>query len=231
MSGEKILWNPEYLAFGQQVSKAVIQEIPDLGKDRKVVSIFGESGSGKTICALALQKALEDSGIQSAILHMDGYFRLPPKRNHEARLANIHHVGPSEVNLEVLSGHIRLFREGKNTIQVPVTHYPTDSFRREEIALEGVTVLIAEGTYLGLIQEVDYRIYLSAPYTETLANRQKRGRDLMDPFVEKVLAIEHQLVVNSALDADLVIDQHYTLHPKPTAEWPSQSSPSGKSGT
>jgi uridine kinase len=230
MSGERISWETSYGNFGKEILLHLREQLSQLGKERMVISIFGESGSGKTICALAIQNALEEIGIRSAILHMDGYFRLPPKKNHEARLANIHHVGPSEVNLDVLSGHIRLFHQGSKQLDVPITDYSSDTFRQEVLNLEGVQVLLAEGTYLGMIQDVDYRIYLSANYTQTLQNRQKRGRDAMDPFVEKVLAIEHQLVTHSALDADLVIDQHYTLHPNQKHTWPNQDSLSGRSG-
>lgn len=231
MSGERISWETRYEEFGKEILLQLRGHLSQLGKERLVISIFGESGSGKTICALAVQKALGQIGIRAAILHMDGYFRLPPKKNHEARLANIHHVGPSEVNLEVLKGHIRLFIQGSKRIQIPVTDYASDTFRHEEVLLEGVQVLITEGTYLGLVPEVDFRIYLSANYTQTLQNRQKRGRDAMDPFVEKVLAIEHQLVTDSAMNADLLIDQHYTLHPNQKHAWPNQNSPSGRSGT
>ena len=51
----------------------------------KVISIAGESGSGKSVSAIALKKKLQQIGTQALIIHQDNYFKLPPKTNHLKR--------------------------------------------------------------------------------------------------------------------------------------------------
>ena len=54
--------------------------------DKKIaIGIGGESGSGKSVTAYALQRILADHNIQSVVIQMDDYFILPPKLNHENR--------------------------------------------------------------------------------------------------------------------------------------------------
>ena len=70
-----------------------------------VVTIAGESGSGKSEIAHCLAEALAAEGRSSVILGQDDYFKLPPRTNHARRLEEIDWVGPGEVWLDLLDAH------------------------------------------------------------------------------------------------------------------------------
>ena len=63
-----------------------------------------------------------------------------------------------------------------------------------------------EGTYALLLAGLDLRVFLEATYEDTRARRKARARDVDSPFVERVLAIEHEIVARQIAVADVVID-------------------------
>ena len=68
-----------------------------------------------------------------------------------------------------------------------------------------IRMLVVEGTYVLGLENLDVRIFLEATYADTLARRRARARDADTPFVEKVLAIEHEAIGRqSALAAQVV---------------------------
>ncbi|MFW6329012.1 MAG: hypothetical protein ACOC28_02860, partial [Alkalispirochaetaceae bacterium] len=86
-----------------------------------------------------------------------------------------------------------------------------DRVTEEELELYGAQVVIAEGTYTTLLEEADHHIFIDRDFHETLAARQRRGREKFDPFIEKVLEIEHQIIARSKSRADIVISREYEV--------------------
>jgi uridine kinase len=211
MTNESILLKPAYLELGKNLSDIILvnQELPD---HKIVISIAGESGSGKSVTAKALQAALMHKGIKSEMLSMDNYFKLPPKVNHLARMCNISQVGPQEVNLELLQLHINSFKEGIDTISLPLTNYQADSFHIQEHSFEKAQVLIIEGTYVFTLRNTDFNIFINRTYHQTKTARTERNRDVMTDFVEQVLEIEHHIIKKGAENANLIIDSNYQIH-------------------
>ena len=83
-----------------------------LPRDRRVViAVAGESGSGKSTTATRLGRALSNAGVRAGLIHQDDYFLRPPRTNHEYRLLDLAHVGPHEVNLDLLQTHLDAFLE------------------------------------------------------------------------------------------------------------------------
>ena len=113
-----------------------------------VVGIAGESGSGKSITATCLARELDGAGRRARVIHQDDYFRLPPRSNHEHRLLDLAHVGPHEVNLDLLRTHIADFRAKRDNISVPLVDYPGNRFVTERFDFGQVDVLLVEGTYV-----------------------------------------------------------------------------------
>ncbi len=211
MTNESILLKPAYLELGKNLSDIILanQELPN---HKVVISIAGESGSGKSVTAKALQAALLENRIESEMLSMDNYFKLPPKVNHLARMSNISQVGPQEVNLELLQLHINSFKEGINTLSLPLTNYTTDSFDIQEHSFQNAQVLIIEGTYVFTLRNTDFNIFINRTYHQTKTARAERNRDIMTDFVEQVLEIEHHIIKKGAEKANLIIDSNYQIH-------------------
>jgi uridine kinase len=181
-------------------------------KELMVVAITGESGSGKSVTALSLKKALEQRNLQVFTLHMD-----------RSRRAYLHAIGPGEVHLDELARHIASFREGQPTLRIPVTNYEEDWFEWKDCAIRGTQVLIVEGTYVWELEDVDLHIFMEATFQETLENRKQRGRDKVDPFIESVLLLEQAYIRPGKNKAHLVIDPHYRIQSTPNSPCQNQS--------
>ena len=179
--------------------------------DRHTVSIAGQSGSGKSETAVALLEALSERGISAAILQQDDYFVFPPKTNDRTRRIDINWVGPQEVRLDLMDSHLQAFVEGADAIDKPLVDYETDSVGDERMSLTNVQVLIAEGTYTSLLAHCKTHVFIDRTYLQTRKHREKRMRDAseLDPFIDQVLEIEHDIISKHKSLATIVIDADY----------------------
>jgi uridine kinase len=182
-----------------------------LKKEKLVIGVCGESGSGKSVTAICLQKELEKQNIPAVILHQDSYYKLPPKENHAKRKADISWVGYNEVKFDLIRSHIEQFRSHADKLTVPVVDYEKNIFLERDVDIKDTRVLIVEGVYSFIIEEFDYKVFMARNYKDTLENRKKRTRETYDPFVEKVLQIEHSLISPFKEKADAVITNDYNL--------------------
>ena len=76
-------------------------------------------------------------------------------------------------------------------------------------------VLIAEGTYTTLLDNCKTHVFIDRTYLETRAHREKRMRDKseLDPFIDRVLEIEHGIISSHKPRAQIVVDKDYNAHP------------------
>ncbi len=199
----------EYTLLGKQICDTVLP-LAKL-KEKTVIAVCGESGSGKTVTATSLRMELKKCGISSLILHLDSYFKLPPKDNHRQRLTGLEWVGAQEVNLDLLQEHVNAFKVGADTITIPVVDYSSNCFEELKLDLTAQDVLIIEGVYSFLLDGINFGIFMERNYKQTKENRQKRNREVYDAYVEKILEIEHQIIAPLIAKADMVIDVNYTI--------------------
>ena len=209
MIKEEIEIKKEYTVLGSQICNTVLP-LAKL-KDRTIIAVCGESGSGKTVTATSLKMQLKENGVSSYILHLDSYFKLPPKENHNKRLEILDWVGAGEVNLELLQKHVDLFKEGAQVIKVPVVDYINNCFEEIVLGLKHEDVLIIEGVYSFLLEGINFGIFMERNYLQTKENRQKRSREVYDSYVEQILEIEHKIIAPLIKKADMVIDVNYII--------------------
>lgn len=209
MIGDHIELKAEYLNLANQVLAKISDNI---GAKPFAISISGESGSGKSTLAVALAELLDRANQPNIILHMDDYFKLPPLSNHKNREKNLGNVGQHEVFLDLLDNHIEYIKFNKyNQLIKPLSDYASDEIREEVVKINQNSVIIVEGTYTTLLQNIDIKIFIDRDYKSTLENRKKRARDPITPFVEKVLAIEHEIISGHKALSDIIIDQNYQI--------------------
>ena len=181
---------------------------------RYLITVGGESGSGKSETAAALAEQLLKEGIQSAILGQDDYFVLPPKSNDARRRQDPDWLGPYvEVRLDLLQENVDSALAGEASIDKPTVDYAADSVSTESLSLVGVKVVIAEGTYVSLLRHVDTRVFIARNRLETLEHRMKRnrGNEARDPFIEGVLGVEHKIIAGHRYLADFVVTSNYDV--------------------
>ncbi|SHM48264.1 uridine kinase [Chryseobacterium carnipullorum] len=211
MIGDVIELQEKHLHTAENIYKIIKQTLA-LNDDYKwAVGICGESGSGKSVTAFALQKVMEQSGVSSLVLQMDDYFTLPPKNNHENRQKSLDNVGTQEVQLHRIQENLRQFKAGKISIEKPLVDYQANSIATETIKTDAIQVLIIEGTYILDIDDFDFSIFIDRNYKDTYENRMKRNRDEQSDFIEKVLDIEHHIISKFKDKANLILDKNYQI--------------------
>ena len=210
MRGDKLVIKEHHVRAAGQVAEVVLPEIKQT-EGRYAITIAGESGSGKSETAESLKQALEKHGIQSFIFQQDDYFHYPPKSNAKMREKDINHVGTSEVKLDLLDQNIKDAIEGHNKIEKPLVFFEEDKIESETANLEGIKVVIAEGTYTTALNNVHKRVFIARNYFDTKDTRAERSREKQDEFLEKILKIEHEIIIEQSKKADLIISKDYEL--------------------
>lgn len=179
-----------------------------------VISVAGESGSGKTETGAALFHELKSLGKKSVVINQDNYFLFSPALNDAKRKADPTWLGPhKEVNMSLLQKTIIDFTMGLPAIEVPFMDYHSNTSITQSVSLLDVEILILEGTYVSLLKNIDTRIFITADYNETLPYRKKRnrGNEVNDPFIENILETEHKIIAGHKFLADWLILNDLTL--------------------
>lgn len=200
----------------RQAARGIFKLIKEKRKEREgryIITIAGESGAGKSELAAALKEVFDSEGINSFIFQQDDYFIFPPRTNAGLRVDSIDHVGMSEVRLDLLNDTIRLIRQGRNEITKPLVFFDEDEIGEEVADLKGFDAFIFEGTYVTSLSDVNCRIFIDRDLDDTRADRMRRNREKQDPYLEKILQIEHKIISGHKKDADIVVDKEFNVHP------------------
>jgi len=211
MKGDKLVLQDYHKRAAGEIVSIIIQNIRRK-KTRYIVTIAGESGCGKSETGKAISDELDRFGIKSVLLGQDDYFVLPPKSNDIKRREDPEWLGPHiEVKLDVLEQNLVDAIHGKREIVKPLVDYDSNTIDEETINLDGIKVLIAEGTYTSLLKHVDTRVFICRNWLDTLEHRQNRmrGNEVGDRFIEQVLSIEHKIIAGHKQLADILITKDY----------------------
>jgi uridine kinase len=213
MKGDVLIVQEIHRRAADEIVVHLIDEIRS-HSTRYIITVAGESGSGKSETGRAIADVLDTYGIKSVVLGQDDYFNLPPRLNDMKRREDPEWLGPHvEVKLGDMEQNLVNAIQGKNEITKPLIDYNSNTIEEETINLAGVKVLIAEGTYTSLLKHVDARVFIARNWLDTLEYRRKRkrGAEAGDPFVEQVLGIEHKIIAGHGHLADFVIQKNYDV--------------------
>ena len=213
MKGDILLLQERHELAARAIVTDIIDQI-NKKETKFIITVAGESGSGKSEIALAISNELKKYGIMSTILGQDDYFFLPPKLNSEKRREDPDWLGPHvEVNFVVLEQNILDAIKGKSEIEKPIIDYNANKIESQKVNLEGVKVVIVEGTYTSLLRHVDKKIFITRNWMKTLEDRRKRnrGNEVNDPFTEQILAVEHKIIAGHKQLADFIISDEYEV--------------------
>lgn len=211
MIGDKLILRPYHYQPAREIYSITKKSISEKGVSPFFISISGESGCGKSTLSIAVKQVLLENGLKSYILHMDDYFHLPPTSNHLQRLDDINHVGTQEVDLELMQQHINEIIQGKEEIVKPLIHYKENDKRTEIFKTADLDVILIEGTYTALLENIDAKVFMERTYKDTWEDRLKRARDPITPFIEDVLEIEHSIIKKLKSQASILVDREYNV--------------------
>ncbi|MGB2601508.1 MAG: hypothetical protein WBD00_04520 [Candidatus Omnitrophota bacterium] len=211
MLGDKIIVKKDHETVAKGLADILEEDIKRT-TDKYVVTVAGESGSGKTGIAKEIASNLNARGIKTIFMQQDDYFIHPPKTNQKLRRENISKVGLSEVNLALLQDHVKKFKDPL-TVQIrkPLVVYEEDLIEAESVPCENVKVMVIEGTYVSLLDGVDKKVFLAKTHKNTLVARLLRQREEIDRFTGKILAIEHKIIFQHKKMADMIVEKNYSI--------------------
>ena len=215
MKGDIIVLEEHHVRAASAIVPSILDAITAT-TGRYVITVAGESGSGKSETGRAIADELATHGIAAVLLGQDDYFVLPPKSNDAKRREDDMWLGPHvEVRLDVLEGNLIDAIGGSDEIVKPLIDYDENSVEQQTVDLRGVKVVVAEGTYTTLLKHVDTKVFIARNRLDTLEHRQKRNRgtEVGDPFIENVLKLEHKIIAGHQQLADFVITRDYDVVP------------------
>lgn len=210
MRGDKLIIKIHHQRAAERIAALISTRITSHSTPY-VISIAGESGSGKSEIAQALANEFSGHQFRSVILQQDDYFVYPPFTNDSRRREDIRRVGPQEVQLDWIDRNIRSIVDGTDSIEKPLIFYEEDRSEIEKVDVRGCRVVIAEGTYTSLLKNTHLRLFIDRTYIQTLATRRKRAREAADPFIEQVLKREHDIIKRHKAWANIVIKSDYSV--------------------
>lgn len=222
MRGDKIRVQDIHRKAAVQIVRIMLPSIM-ANNGRYAISIGGESGSGKSELAVAIAEVLDKHGVGSLILQQDDYFVHPPYTNDARRREDINRVGLNEVHLGMLDDHVNAIIKGEKSVEKPLVVYQEDRIVTEALPVDRIDVVIAEGTYVTLLENVHSRIFIDRTYEQTISARLKRNREPFDPFLERVLEIEHAIISSHRDYADIIVTSSFTIVTQTPTEKPCQS--------
>ena len=196
----------------QIAGAAILEYILANRKEKMMIAISGESGSGKTELAHVVAKGLRKHGIMAKPLHIDNYYRIHPLLRTEWRkshgIENV--VGPDEYDWETLRRNIKEFKEGKPSTG-PCVDLVTEQIDQLTTDYSGIDMLIIDGLYAIKTENVDVRISIELTYHETKKAQAVRGKEPQNEYRMKVLETEHQQVQALKPTADIFIGMDYAF--------------------
>ena len=122
MKGDILVIEQHHIDASRKIVSRILSDIPENG--RFILTISGESGSGKSETAKALSDALEHHQISSVVLGQDDYFKLPPVSNDRRRREDDAWLGPqAEVEMDLLNRHILTALQGAGRLTKPLVGF------------------------------------------------------------------------------------------------------------
>jgi len=212
MIGDKLIVKEHHRKISKKIFGAIRGEVGNTieSGNKYIISVAGESGSGKSETAVVLKDLFTDHGINAHVLAQDDYFVFPPVTNHSMRIKNPAQVGLYEVKLDYLDANIWYFKNKIGKLFTPVINYREDRIYHELVSVDKIDLIIVEGTYTSTLRFPDKKIFIDRSYIETKKDRRERGREKMDPFIESILKIEHRIIQGHKKYADIIIKADYS---------------------
>jgi uridine kinase len=213
MKGEKVIAGDDFIKAAKELKNILMPQIAQ-AKDKFIIAVSGESGSGKTGISVTLSKLFSEQGIKTLVIQQDDYSSYPPSKTVLRRKKSLAGVGISEVQLALLEQNLQEIKMGKKEIIKPLVALAKNSIVKEVISLEDVKVVIIEGIYTFIFEDADKHIFIDRNHEETKEGRELRGRDKQDELMERVLKIEHCIISLGKPKADILITNDFEVKEK-----------------
>ena len=198
----------------KKAGEAIIERILKQKKEKYIVAISGESGSGKTELAHVIAKGLRKHGLFAKPLHTDNFYNTHPLERREWRskqgIENV--VGYNEYKWDEIQQIIDDFKNNRKS-QMPCVDLVTEQVDQLITDFSEVDMLIVDGLYAIKAEGINLRVFIELTYLETKEKHSKdsRGKEVMDEVRWATLGQEHKMVQSLKPMADLLITKEYKV--------------------
>jgi uridine kinase len=184
--------------------------LQDVDNDKFIIAISGESGSGKSELAHVLAKNIKKTGDLAKILHIDNYYRIPPRERTIWRQENGYEsVGLNEYDWDLINKNIEEFLDNKIAM-MPSIDLLTDQVDQLTTNFRGIRFLIIEGLY-SIKADADMRVFIDLTYHDTKKAQLVRGKEPQNEHRLKVLEREHKIVQSLRPLADIMVAKDFDV--------------------
>jgi uridine kinase len=207
----------DVLLITEKHENAAKEILPTILKNRKnkyMIAVSGESGSGKTELSHVLAKMLRNEGIICKPIHIDNYYRIHPLERTEWRKKNgiDTAVGLGEYDWDTIYQNIDDFKNDR-TSTMPCIDLVTEQVDHLTTDFKGVDMIIVDGLYAINTEGIDLRVFIELTYHETKKAQVVRGKEPQNEYRMQVLEREHQVVQSLRSKANLFINKEYQVVP------------------
>ena len=192
----------------------IVEEILKRKKEKFIVAISGESGSGKSELTHVVAKEMRKHGIFAKPIHIDNFYNTLPLKRTEWRINNgiENVVGISEYKWDEIDRVIDDFRNGRIS-SMPCVDLVTEQVDTLTTDFQNVEMLIIDGLYAINTDLVDLAVFIELTYHETKKAQKDRGKEPQNEYRMRVLEQEHRQVLSIKHKADLFVNMDYQVVP------------------
>lgn len=208
MLGDVLLITEKHI----DAAKEIVKEVLANKKDRFIIAISGESGSGKSELAHAVAKELKNYKIIAKPLHIDNYYRILPLERTQWRKDNGIEtaVGLGEYDWDTIYRNVGEFKSGSKSTG-PCVDLVTEQVDQLTTDYAEVDMLIIDGLYAVETEGVDLGVFIELTYHETKKAQKVRGKEPQNEYRARVLEREHQVVQSIKPKAHLLVNMEYQV--------------------
>jgi len=201
LEGDKVIIQQEHRDKAKLIITELLKQqylIDNWGK--YVLSIGGESGTGKTEIAQVLRSLAYKRGWGAVIVSLDDYYKTNwQDRNKIRRETNL--IGITEIDWERLDYTINQFKDNEDTGIIYRLNKYTNSQEQIIYKPKDVNIMIIEGLYAN--ETGDLKVKIKGIYKDTVEFRKLRGKETQNDWRNVVLDREQQDIDNIQYDMEV----------------------------
>lgn len=190
----------------EDAARLILDRIMPEYHEKYIITISGEVETGKAEVAHMLGRMLKREGMMVKVLHMDNYYKVPPRERTQWRKDHgIETIGYNEYDWDTINRNINSFKEDKDDV-MPCVDLFTDQIDKLTTDFKGIQILIIEGLYSIKVKDSDLKVFIEMTYKETLPEQIASGKEELDEFRMQVLEQEHKVVQSLKPLAEFYMD-------------------------
>lgn len=198
----------------REAAAVIVDEILKNKKEKYIVAISGESGSGKSELTHVVAKEMRKHGIFAKPIHIDNFYNTIPLKRTEWRIThgieNV--VGLSEYKWDEIDRVVDDFKNSRRS-SMPCVDLVTEQVDTLTTDFQNVDMLIIDGLYAINTEHVDLAVYIELTYRETKKAQKDRGKEPQNEYRMRVLEQEHKAALSIKHKADLFVNMDYKVVP------------------